>query len=430
MSDKCYPVSIGEGAKVERYSEAYQTARQNAAKWKAVLQKAHGKDLVRCLCPGSGDRLLAVRYRSEKDSYHLSRYPRTGAEHAVNCQYYAEAPEQSGLGAYSVGVVEETDDGKLRVKLTLSLRKKEPVDVQLVDVEAPTTAKSSTSKTSKPAMTLGGLLHLLWTEARLNQWDPDTGNRWIGPVHARLLRAAKRVVVSRMRIGDALIVAGTRGDQETANRGKVESAAKNKRRLIAIGQLAEHSADIEEAMSRCIKIESGWGLPYLNITPDLWDQTVQSYPLAVLAWRKKCPVVAIMQTDQPEKDSKGRYKTQVLNIALMIVSQAWVPVESGYEWKIEKQLREQRRAFVKPMRFDAGKELVFPDFWLTDAGNGRHVPMEVYGRNDQDYLDRKAEKATYYDDQYTPTGWWYWDAYSDPRGKAIPPFPLAKAPSV
>lgn len=82
MGDICYPVSIGEGANAKRYDKAFQTNAATAGRWKSLLRAAHGKGLVRCLCPGTGERRLAVRYRSKKDSYHLSRYPKKGSEHA------------------------------------------------------------------------------------------------------------------------------------------------------------------------------------------------------------------------------------------------------------------------------------------------------------------------------------------------------------
>lgn len=92
MADQRYAVSIGLGEKAEQYSEAYQTQPSYAVQWKGVLQKAHGHALVRCLCPGKGTRRLAVRHRSDKDSFHLSRYPHTGAEHALDCLYYSPDP--------------------------------------------------------------------------------------------------------------------------------------------------------------------------------------------------------------------------------------------------------------------------------------------------------------------------------------------------
>lgn len=421
MGDICYPVSIGEGANAKRYDKAFQTNAATAGRRKSLLRAAHGKGLVRCLCPGTGERRLAVRYRSKKDSYHLSRYPKKGSEHAVSCQYHSQAPENSGLGAYSKDVVVETSDGHLSLKLTLSLRKKDPAEVPASRVNAPSMSNGSVSMS---AMTLGGLLHLLWTEAHLNEWSPGT-KRWLGPVHARLLGAADRMVASGMRISNALVVAASSpGNQADENAKKVSSAARNKRRLIAIAPLAKHSEETEQVMSSQLKIAGFHGMPYLNMNADLWARIGKSYPLAMKAWRNGCTVVAIVQTDQPVVGKKSA-SAEALNVALMIVSSQWIPVESGYEWKIEKMLRGEDRAFIKPMRYDSKHEVVFPDFWLTDARADKPLPMEVYGLARPDYLARKDEKAIHYDREYGSAGWWSWEAYKDPKGTAIPPFPAA-----
>ena len=201
MSDQRYAVTIVHGDSVKQYSEQFQTQASYAAPWKAVLQKAHKQATVSCQCPGTGCRLLAVRHMSDNDSFHLSRYPRTGAEHALDCVYYSPDPDKSGLGSYSKGVVEETSEGDLKIKLTLSLRKKEPADTG----QAPeaTGSSSGSGKATKPAMTLLGLLHLLWNEAGLNTWSPGmAGKRGLGLDNIRLHDAAYRILSSRMRIGD------------------------------------------------------------------------------------------------------------------------------------------------------------------------------------------------------------------------------------
>lgn len=423
MADQRYPVSIGQGETAKQYSEAYQTQPGYAVQWKGILQKAHGQALVRCLCPGKGTRRLAVRHRSEHDSFHLSRYPHTGAEHALDCLYYSPDPDKSGLGAYSKGVVEETKDGDLKIKLTLSLRKKDPAEIQPMEGTSPA---PSSSKPSKPAMTLCGLLHLLWSEAGLNQWVPGmAGKRGLGLIHSRLQHAADRMLASRMRIGDALLIAtSSAGQQADANSHKVASAIRNKRRLIVVAPLAAHSEEREQAMSGYLAIAGFHGVPRLLMDGELWQRTARSYSAALRGWREGRRVIAIVQTDQPTVPSKA----QALNVALMVVSDEWIPVESGYEAVIEAMLRDQGRKFIKPMRFDAEQEQVFPDFWLMDVGAGRELPMEVYGRQDPKYLARKEVKFAYYTRHYGPTGWWSWDASADPRGLSIPAFPPARHP--
>lgn len=191
-----------------------------------------------------------------------------------------------------------------------------------------------------------------------------------------------------------------------------------------VAPLAAHSEEREQAMSGYLAIAGFHGVPRLLMDEELWQRTARSYAAALRGWREGRRVIAIVQTDQPTVPSKA----QALNVALMVVSDEWIPVESGYEAVIEALLRDQGRRFIKPMRFDAEQEQVFPDFWLMDVGAGRELPMEVYGRQDPKYLARKEVKCAYYTRHYGPTGWWSWDASADPRGLSIPAFPPARHP--
>lgn len=421
MSDQRYAVAIVHGDSVKQYSEQFQTQASYAAPWKAVLQKAHKQATVSCQCPGSGCRLLAIRHMSDSDSFHLSRYPRTGSEHAFDCIYYSPDPDKSGIGSYSKGVVEETSEGDLKIKLTLSLRKKEPAESE--QAHEATGSSSASGSATKPAMTLLGLLHLLWSEAGLNTWSPGmAGKRGLGLVHSRLQSAADRMLASRMRIGDALVIAaGTQGHQSKANERKVESAIKNKRRLLVIAPLAGHTEDREKTAARYLTITGFNGVPRMLLDEEIWSTVSRRFKRELSAWRQGRRVIAIVQTDQPSEQTKA----QALNVALMVVSNEWIPVDSSYEAVIEARLREESRRFVKPLRFDSSEDQVFPDFWLMDASVGTEYPMEVYGRSDPKYLARKEAKAHYYRTHYG-TNWWAWDASADPKGESIPIFPATR----
>jgi hypothetical protein len=105
--------------------------------------------------------------------------------------------------------VTEIEDGGLRVRLGIGLRKKDPLESA-----AATAQVSSGSSTRRPAMTLLGLLHLLWSEARLNTWYPRMeGKRRLGLVHAKLQETAASILASGARLSDFLLVAATERDK-------------------------------------------------------------------------------------------------------------------------------------------------------------------------------------------------------------------------
>ena len=106
------------------------------------------------------------------------------------------------------------------------------------------------------------------------------------------------------------------------------------------------------------------------------------------------------------------------------VTAEFVPVDSSFERIVAELLVKQGRSFTKQLRYDAGTEQVLPDFILTDTA--KEVPLEVFGRDDADYLKRQEEKAAYYNAQYGRAGWWSWDALASSSPSDVPPFPPAR----
>ena len=84
----------------------------------------------------------------------------------------------------------------------------------------------------------------------------------------------------------------------------------------------------------------------------------------------------------------------IVGLALMQVSTSWIPVESSYELVIADKLVAEERAFLKPLRYDAGQAAVHPDFILLDTEG--EAPMEVFGRSDEAYVNRRQEKVEYF----------------------------------
>lgn len=70
-------------------------------------------------------------------------------------------------------------------------------------------------------------------------------------------------------------------------------------------------------------------------------------------------------------------QADVLKVAVMPVSGQWIAVDSDLEGKIERKLRDEKRKFDKPLRYDGDECAVFPDFWLPDMQ--QDFAFEVFG---------------------------------------------------
>ena len=142
--------------------------------------------------------------------------------------------------------------------------------------------------------------------------------------------------------------------------------------------------------------------------------------------------MVIAETEPPvttfttvEKKTIPSTRSEVIDVALMVVSPRYIPLDSGYEAIIEAKLWAEKRAFIKPLRYD-GEEDVFPDFLLTDVSGRDFVPLEVFGMNTPDYEARKAIKQAHYAKEYGDKRWWSWDATMNNAELSIPDFPSKK----
>jgi len=420
MERKLYPIEIQLGETTRPYSPEFQTAPEYADSWKRVLVMSHNKAKVTCMCSGSGEKRLSIHYRSNSDTLHLAKFPDTGMEHSEDCTFFSEDPAMSGLGGYKRGVVQELDDGNVKIKLKVGLQQRPSKAPEESPDSAPAAAKPKPAarKSSQSSMTLLGLLHYLWTQADLNVWMPGMeGKRSLGVVHFHLLKVASMTYAGKHRLASNLLIASSAptGRQTELNKAKTMEAINRRQRLVVITPLSQYQADMESSASLPI---SGWhGIPFLNMTSEQWEVAQKRFAHELNCWMTGEQVIAIVQTDPP-KPAGGSARAQIVDVALMHVTRQWIPVDSGYEAAVTAELVGQNRRFSKPLRFDSGAEQVFPDFWLIDSGEPQ--PMEVWGLTDPDYQARKAKKVEHYNQQYGEDGWWQWDATT---GGEIPAFP-------
>lgn len=411
-----YPVEICLGDQVKQYSPEFQEKDEHAFNWKRVLTMAHGKAQVHCLCPGQGEKRLSIHSRSSSDQFHLARFPDTGPEHGEDCRFFGVDRNQSGLGSYKKGVVEELDDGNIKIKLKVGLQQRQtkaPEEGESAPSNRPLTSRAGASQSS---MSLLGLLHYLWTEAALNTWTPGMeGKRNLSVVHYHMMKAAAKTYAGRIRLSQNLLI-GTptdSGKQAKLNHAKSLSANQDRRRLVVVAPLAGYREGLDTANT--LPISGFHGLPFLNMTPELWEITRRRYEREMAAWVGKDPVMVIAQTNPPKATSA--VQADVVDLALMWMTKDWIPVESGFEVIVASELVKAQRRFEKPLRFDS-QDAVFPDFWLKDRG--APVPMEVWGMATSEYQDRKQEKILHYDTTYGPGNWWSWNGAA---GDELPAFP-------
>lgn len=420
-----FPVLITSSDGTKRYSAQFQTQEEFAKGWKSALEKAHSRNglnlTISCGCRGKGKKLLCVRHLSSSDSYHLARYPTTGTDHEPLCEFFALDDKTSGLKGYAGGVLRESTDGMLAIKLNVGLTEKDPPEKD----DCPPRPPIQRPAGGQDQMTLMGLLSLLWTEAGLNCWYPGmAGKRNDSVVRYRLYEAARRIRSGKTCIADRLFI-GTDPRHSAAMKQTelLSSEAYKDKRLMLLSTLPRYDEEKHEASLKFLPFRYFGGLPITFFgSSGQWKNVCTRFPSEYAAWKAGGKVVVFALTSPADTTRRG-ISVRAQQIVLMHITENWIPLDSSYESTVASKLDNEQRSYIKPMRYDASVSEVFPDFVLLDTRGSTPFPMEVFGMSTPAYQARKALKMDFYNREFGHYGWWYWDATVNNKPESLPAFP-------
>ncbi|RRW59179.1 DUF1173 family protein, partial [Pantoea dispersa] len=241
----------------------------------------------------------------------------------------------------------------------LTLQKK---DAQERKPKANPVSTGPVKRRRQPSMRLLGLLHLIWEQSGINVWHPafDRKKRYPGWVSWRLNETAGRIRIGRIPLRQSLMLMAMKDSPQVAeNRRIIKEAAGDSRRLIMISQLAAWSDAAEERLQYTLPLGLFAGFPSLDLPDDVRARLSRSFTRELSDWRRGARVVIICETEPPEttfirKDGRNvpRSSCRVIDAALMTVSTRYIPLDSRYEGMVEARLWEEKRAFIKPLRYD------------------------------------------------------------------------------
>ncbi|RFB76647.1 DUF1173 family protein [Methylovirgula sp. 4M-Z18] len=370
--------------------------------------KAHSRPL--CLCQSGGVPMYIAR---ADDKFVLKRMPLSGEQHAPQCESYEPPYDLTGLGPL-IGTAIETKGGEadfVHLKLDFSLARGAPRGPNVPAADPPPVVRNA-----PPRLSLLALLHYLWHEAELAEWD----RRWIGKRHwrtvrDRLLTAAGHAVAKKDALSASLFIpepfAKERVSEIEANRQRVIAPFRqpsNKAFLLVIGEFREAKPS---RMGVAI---------YLR-------HSNEAFFISEQAW-KRAETNFARELDMAHHEADGHLMViatvsfsasgyaNVEQFAFMYTNRNWLPVENRYELELLHALDSRSGRYVKGLRFTTPPSkpiaaVLLPYAALYLMPDNADAAFEAAL---DDLTERKASLQH-----------WIWRT-----GTAMPPLPVAGNPGV
>lgn len=362
---------------------------------------------IRCLCTTAKPY---VRVSRRGSNYFPVKISNTGALHQYPCRHRSLTLTELASMGYTKEALSDADEDELVVKLAKPLKKSSPAPVTQISIF---NFKSGQSRNVANQVTELGLLHLLWERARLHEHQPNADAEGLWP---KLCQAASSVSLSGFRglkhgFSDLLLLPlhPENKKQERWNFEKLKDAQSKKRYLLFVACLNRHAIGAllnAEKNDFSLKVLLGVTVTlYANRAAPVLNALKRSFDDALKYSQNDGDDLIVFGIARPDE---SKYYAQISSLVVMPVVNGHLPYDSSHEKKLALELIRRDRWFKKPLRYDAGLDMVHPDFVLLDTPNP--VVIEVYGMSTPEYLARKKEKQSIYKGEEYPYECWDWDA--------------------
>lgn len=348
-----------------RYQFEDQIIQDDDGRFHDALARVYGKrPRPLCLCRPDGIEMYIAKIA---ERFVIKRMPDTGGDHAPTCDAYEPPAELSGLGQVSgTAIVENPDQGVTALKFYFSLSKGASRTVSI-----PSGVVADSVRTDGNKLTLRAALHYLWVEAGFNKWSPSmAGKRSWFVVRKFLLQAAENKTAKGSSLAEILYVPESFSlekkdeimQRRLAQILKISSSQKGARRLmLLIGEVKEI------APSRYgFKIVMKHVPDYtFLLTEELHKKLFKRFQGEIdlsSADDGKSHLVAIATFSI---GSTGI--ASIEEIALMPVSENWIPIENSYEKMLIDVLTRENRRFVKGLRYNLAENRPLASVVLADV---------------------------------------------------------------
>ena len=334
---------------MRRYRIGGEIFAEDAPELQAALASAYGsKERPLCLCKEPGIAMYIARMG---DQLLIKRMPLSGGDHDPGCASHEPPYELSGLGALMGGAIQlDPSSGLAALKLEFSLSRTGSRAAPVASGESNETAKSDAKR-----LTLRGLLHYLWHEAELTTWTSLwAGKRHWWNVHWHLVEAARQMIVKGAPLSDILFVpepfrstnkAAIEQRRAAALAAALPPRSGPRKLMVLVGEVKEFAPArtgqklivrhmpgfvflIDDSLYRRVQVR-------FDNEIALWSADDGSHLMAIATFGLNAAGLAVIE-----------------EIALMVVSENWIPYESIPEKKLVDALAKSREQSLKGLRYN------------------------------------------------------------------------------
>jgi hypothetical protein len=334
-----------------------------------ALAEAHAdRQRPKCLCLVQGIEMYVARLAGTDAGFIVKRIPGTGNRHAPDCASYEPPPGASGIGqVLGTAIKEDPTTGETALRLGFSMSKLGGRRTM------PTPGSASDSVASDGMkLSLRGLLHYLWDQARLTRWQPGfAGKRNWGTVRRHLLLAAENKVArgealrSRLYIPEPFSI----DHRDALNARRIAQWS----HAVAVPGKPQHLMLLVGEVKEIVPARYGFKAVIKHVPDQAFALDEQVYrrlgrrfdsELALWASADTVHMVVISTFGVSEAGIP-----MIGEMSLMPVTPQWLPIEDSFERQLVERLVADGRGFIKGLRYDLHRDQCLATAVLTDTGD-------------------------------------------------------------
>ncbi|HDR8973062.1 TPA: DUF1173 domain-containing protein [Burkholderia vietnamiensis] len=332
-----------------------------------------------CMCKSGGVEMYIAKLGKH---YVIKRMPHTGSAHATSCDSYEPPAELSGLGEVMGGAIQTNlEDGVTTLKFDFALTKN---GARAAPVQGG--AEHDSVKTDGKKLTLRGTLHFLYDEAGLTRWSPAmAGKRSWWVVRKYLMQAASDKMAKGGSLSDMLYIPESfsleKKDEITRRRLTVfnalaKSEGATRRLMLLVGEVKE-LGDARFGKKLVVKHVAD---AHFMMNDDVYKRMLKRFEHELALWsgneNSHLLVVATFSVS-------GAGVASIEEASLMLVNENWIPFESIDERMLVDNLTNQKRRFVKGLRYNLPSTNPLASVVLSDTAEPVAMYVLPYGASDQ-----------------------------------------------